>query len=537
MAKKQGINYNPNTALIRGAAVAYQDYDNMPGMYSGIDEVTKSGLGMVEGAVEDFEAEENKKQEIEKRWDMTSDQILLKAGALGDVLYGSTREDIVKLRKLYLEGVNEKDDKKRMQAMIGLQNHSNFIQDHKQVNLDYAKAKTDGTLSSYYTEDPEGRKEAHIIEQISGQKYNKTSRKDGDVVFHIPAYESEDGSVKYEAMEVTSEEYNDMMTPKNFKITAAYTSARLDSYKQENFEEDFFRQKVKNSLPKNKRDWKAAAYDDVSGKNLKEMLRTSETLDQEIINAVNANAWDGKNGGIKDGVLQKEEKEAFIDAVTNTENDFWNLENSNQILEDQLVNAGRNSHASYWRDKNKNKKDGLQLSYGYQTWAQMQDTYDKIKQASPGDVLSYRGTIFEPQADGTFRQRGGDNKEVFSKQYLRNLFELGHLPAFETIEVESDPPPNVVEEESKGDSSIPMPKDRGLTSVSFDDPEGESQIIGELETLYAPYGDFKFEKSMGNLLITSPTGETISVNMDRKFRSSGAETKIQKFISKHAKQK
>jgi hypothetical protein len=123
-------------------------------------------------------------------------------------------------------------------------------------------------------------------------------------------------------------------------------------------------------------------------------------------------------------------------------------------------------------------------------------------------VLSYRGTIFEPQADGTFRQRGGDDKEVFSKQYLRNLFQLGHLPAFETTVVESDTPPVVEEEESKGDSGIPMPKDRGLTSVSFDDAEGQSQIIGELETLYAPYGDFKFEQSMGNLLITSPTGET-----------------------------
>ena len=82
-----------------------------------------------------------------------------------------------------------------------------------------------------------------------------------------------------------------------------------------------------------------------------------------------------------------------------------------------------------------------------------------------------------------------------------------------------------------------MPKDRGLTSVSFDDAEGQSQIIGELEDLYKPYGDFKFEQSMGNLLITSPTGETISVNMDRKFGSSGAETKIQKFISQYAKQK
>ena len=169
MAKKQGISYSPNTALIQGAGVAYRNYDNVPGMYGGLDKVITAGTEMMEGAVKEFEAEEKKKQEIEKRWNDTSDQVLLNAGALGDVLYQSTYDDVSRLKQMYLDGVNEKDDRKRMQAMMGLQNHSNFIQDHKQMNLDYAKAKTDGTLSAYYTENATGREEAHVIEQISGQ--------------------------------------------------------------------------------------------------------------------------------------------------------------------------------------------------------------------------------------------------------------------------------------------------------------------------------------------------------------------------------
>ena len=69
MAKKQDISYSPNTSLIGGAAVAYRDYDNMPGMYAGLDKVIKAGSEMIGGAVKDFEEEKKKQEAIEKAWD------------------------------------------------------------------------------------------------------------------------------------------------------------------------------------------------------------------------------------------------------------------------------------------------------------------------------------------------------------------------------------------------------------------------------------------------------------------------------------
>ena len=66
MAKKQGISYSPNTALIQGAGVAYRNYDNMPGMYKGLDELTDTGIGMITQAGKDFEAEKKKKEEEAK---------------------------------------------------------------------------------------------------------------------------------------------------------------------------------------------------------------------------------------------------------------------------------------------------------------------------------------------------------------------------------------------------------------------------------------------------------------------------------------
>ena len=350
--------YTSDASLIRGAGKAYRNLDNVGGMYAGLDKIGQAGIEMIDTAVKKAEEEKAKKEAIEKSWNESADKVLLNAGALGDTIYNSTTEDVKKLKELYLEGVNEKDDTKRMSALRGLQSHSTWVQNHKQTNLDYAEAKKNGELSSYYKESEKGRKEAHIIDHIMGQKYKKTSRAENDdVVFHIPAYESEDGSVKYEAMEVTSKQYNDMVLPKNYTIGDSLEKNLIEAKKSEILDENTVRQKIKKSLPNDERDFAAAMYDDVSGKNLIEMLGTSETLDQEIINAVDPSAWDTDPKG-RPGFLDKSEKANFIDAVTNPGNDFFNLENSKQIMEDQLFNGIKNKHTNHWEKINSKLNKG-----------------------------------------------------------------------------------------------------------------------------------------------------------------------------------
>jgi len=254
--------YTSDTNLIRGAATAYKNYDNAAGMYAGLDKVTQAGMGMVDKAVKDFEAEKKKQEEeakaakakqdaIEKSWNDSADQVLLNAGTLGDTLYSSTSDEMRQLKKLYLEGVNEKDDKKRLEAMRGLQSHSTWIQDHKQMNLDYAAAKKDGKLSNWYKSEA-GSEEAHTVDQIMGQKFTKTSRgEDGDIMFHI---KDSNGKEKL----VPSKEYNNMIMPKNFTITANTEKLQANVNKSEILDEDIIRQSINNSLPNSERDFLAA---------------------------------------------------------------------------------------------------------------------------------------------------------------------------------------------------------------------------------------------------------------------------------------
>ena len=531
--------YTSDTNLIRGAAAVGQSM--LPTDLSGLDKVTQAGVGMMDEAVKGYEAEQKKLEEeakaakakqdaIEKSWNDSADQVLLNAGTLGDTLYSSTSDEMRQLKKLYLEGVNEKDDKKRLEAMRGLQSHSTWIQDHKQMNQDYAKALKDGELSNWYKSEA-GSEEAHTVDQIMGQKFTKTSRgEDGDIIFHI---KDSNGKEKL----VPSKEYNNMIMPKNFTITANTEKLQANVNKSEILDEDIVRQSINNSLPNSERDFVAAMHDDVSGKNLKTMLDTSKTLDQEILGSIDPKAWDADT----DGVLDPEEKANFIDAVTNPENDFFDLETSKQIMADQIFNGVTNRHAKHWQkknDKNKDKTRGLTLSYGFKTWGQMQNQYDQIS-AGQDIIKGLDGTIWNKQENGTYKLSGGE--DIRTPNQLKDHFELGHLDSFTEPQGGYTTRDNVekqkaAEEEAK--NKIPLPSD-DITSEEFL-TNNQQGITDQLKSIYQDYGDFKFEYSDRDVLrIVAPDGTIEAVEMNRRGSSNNKESqnKIRDFIYEKSKEK
>jgi len=481
--------YTSDASLIKGAGKAYRNLDNVGGMYAGLDKVIEVGTEMYETAVKKAEEEKAKKEAIEKSWNESADKVLLNAGALGDTIYNSTTEDVKKLKELYLEGVNEKDDTKRMSALRGLQSHSTWVQDHKQTNLDYAEAKKNGELSSYYKDNEKGREEAHVIDQIMGQKYKKTSRadEDDDVMFHVTDLA---GNEKL----VSSKQYNDMVLPKNYTISDSLEKNLIEAKKSEILDENTVRQKIKKSLPNDERDFVAGMYDDVSGKNLIEMLKTSETLDQEIINAVDPSAWDTDPEGTP-GVLDPSEKANFIDAVTNPGNDFFNLENSKQIMEDQLFNGIKNKHTNHWEkinsklDKGK-ETTGLNLSYGHRTWGQMKDEYDLIGTGKEGDRISVSQgdvkTVLVRNKEGGWANTG-DATQVFTPNQVKQMKEFNHLDDFEEAEI-TDP----TMEAPIGESGFKYKDYKQIDGEWFFTKDGKSEKVmssatkDQLNQIYVP---------------------------------------------------
>ena len=546
--------YTSDTNLIKGAATAYKNWDNVAGMYTGLDKVTKAGTDMVDEAVKGYEAEQErvkkeqeeakKEQEaakakqdaIEKEWDDAADKVILSSGSLGDKLYNFTTDEVGEdLKKLYLEGVNEKDPKKRREAMRQLQAHSTWVQNHKQMNLDYAhmvKGKNaDGSdnpgMSKYFTTNPKGMEEAHTMKQIMDQKYTHTSRDEetGDIIFHIPA----DDEKGYPAKTITSKEYNDMVIPRNYSITANTEKLQKSVNQSENLDDDVAKQSISNVIDKmSERDFVASMYDDVSGKNLIKMLDDrGKNLDQEILSAIDSEVWDLDNDP---KTLNKKERKNFIDAVTNPENDFFDLETSKKIMSDQIFNGVKNRHTKHWErenDKNKDKTKGLNLSYGFRTWGQMKNQHDQIN-AGQDMIKGLDGTIWNKQGNGAYKLNGGE--DVRTPNQLKDHFELNHLDSFTEPEGGYGGIDPLIPELDK-DNTIPYPK-RSITSSNFDmSSDSADQVLYDLEKTYKDYPGFKFKNSSSSLLITAPDGTKKYISMDRKLAGNKeSRGQIQQFI-------
>ena len=143
MAKKQGISYSPNTALIRGAGIAYRNYDNMPGMYEGLDKITKAGTEIIKGAVEGFEAEQKKKEkeakeaearkaQQDKDWYDISGSVYENAGSfMKDVEYKDTVSRLTALKPRLIEAQKSGNPEEIAAVMTEFNNIRGSVDDHK----------------------------------------------------------------------------------------------------------------------------------------------------------------------------------------------------------------------------------------------------------------------------------------------------------------------------------------------------------------------------------------------------------------------
>ena len=482
MAKKKSINYNPNTALIQGAAAAYRNYDNVAGMYQGLEKVTQAGANLVPSVIDKKNKEVEKRNKINKLFDDAADKVLLESGALGQSLYDSTYDELVKAKKTYLEGVDQKDDKKRIEGLKYIQNHSAWVQSHKAFNLEFAKDYKEGLMTSDYTDE-----EKSIMTKIQTGDYTKTSRNEqGDVVFHlevegdveltkadyefavnemsgegvpdnqIPTFEEwkkQTRKVGVKEKLVSSKEYEKLASIfKNVKVSKAHMAGKTFTLTKEIFDAEGYLTKLVEDLPANEEEWRGMVGDDVAGrkggkqslKSLLEQDMADGTLEAEIITALGIDVT--KFDTDTDPGLSDIEKANFIDAVVNTTNDNFDLETSNQILKERLLRVAEEDHAAHWKKindekqrkedliENRNKQTGRNLPYGFRTWGQMKEDYDLIQNTAVGDNYNApTGHIFTRQEDGNYL---GPDGKTYTPNQVKRFLKLDHLGDFEETPVE-----------------------------------------------------------------------------------------------------
>ena len=378
--------YTSDAKLIEGAAAAYKDWSNVPGMYKGLDKLTEAGMGMLKEAqvkkkLEEAKLElEKKAKELkdklaEKKWDNQADLILQNAGTLGDTLYNDTYDKVQEWKQTYLEGYEEKDDRKMQEALRNMNLHSAWIKGHKELNLQNADLQKQGKLSK-------GMKpwKKDIIGQIGGQEFTKVSRdENGGMVFHVTKHEDYVGDLEVDEnglLMVPDAVYKEMAMLKNYDVGLTYNQLGTDIKKSKNFDDALVQNTFYEKLPDTENEFIAAMSDDVfMNQNLKTMLNESKTLTDEMLIGM----------GFDDGdrVISATEKANFIDAITDHEHNKFDLETSRTIMAEQLTNALRNDHTTYWNEKNKKDGGGVDntyynLGYGQFRKAEKQNEHDAI---------------------------------------------------------------------------------------------------------------------------------------------------------------
>lgn len=148
--------YKANENLIKGAGAAYTNYDNVPGMYEGIDKITKKGTEIMEGVVS--EAQERKKigEAVLNEYDKVSTKVISNNGGYEKKIdYDFRYDQVNQNRNDLIDALNSKDKK----GIADAQTNLNKIINVSKEEVEYRRDLVDGDIGMF--------KEAMSIENVS----------------------------------------------------------------------------------------------------------------------------------------------------------------------------------------------------------------------------------------------------------------------------------------------------------------------------------------------------------------------------------
>ena len=349
MAKKQGAN----TSLIQGAGVAYRNYSNAPGMYSGLDKIIKVGTDISTKAMKDFEAEQLRvKQEEEdakklkaqqdKDWYDLSGDVYANAGSfMKDVEYKDTSQRLTALKQDFIDAQNSGDPEEMAAVQIKFNNIKSDIDDHKAfretiTNPDYGLSAAMDHSGVFEGDNGEDKAfmtkliaEEYEIQDINGKKHYVI-----------------DGVAK------TMKEIKEMAVVKDLVPFNKYHETRQKYSRAKKFnKEDAYFEVRNNIIPKDINGLRAFLADDGfgNGKNFTALLNDSKNK-EAIKKEISTQLFDTDNSGDISDTEYDEFVLAFIDPKHKTwlqedgtyDNAAWQ-NHATQIATEQLVNGMANS--------------------------------------------------------------------------------------------------------------------------------------------------------------------------------------------------
>ena len=324
------VNYNPNVALINGAAAIGRS--TMPADLSGLDKVIEGGKTMLENA-------RKERQKIDDMLNLAADKVLAKAGSLGEEMFSYATDQVEKYKQQYLQGVGMRGpegDKMKRAAMNKMMELANFSQEHKELNTISAENYKNGMFSTALTND-----QKTILTSIFDENYTLSENSDGDMVYNI--------KVGDETKQVTYDDYRELTSYlKDETLGNTYRTTRQSFLKEKDFQYDEFNHTIKQAIPNSELKFKLALHDNIQGQTFINMLMEDQSLTDDVLQSI-ANA-DPDDNITLDNYNKAETKAAIIDAITNPDNDAFDLQRSRTIMAEKLTIAAQKKHNTYYNE-------------------------------------------------------------------------------------------------------------------------------------------------------------------------------------------
>lgn len=406
MAEKKGLNYNPNTALIQGAADIGASM--LPADMSGLEKVTQAGMLLLADATK-------KRQEVNKKLNDAAEASLSKAGGLSETDYNHAVDLTQKYKKEYLRGLKiggAEGEKIKRQAMNNMVQLGNNSAEHKELNVIVAENIKNNKISKGVNDEDR----TILTNMVNGDYEITVDEKTGKKIYNISGLPSEDDKklkdiyklqketgktdldydkwlketypdYKGGTRQLTHQEYIDLsnrLVDNTFENT--YYDLKEDSKEDKNYFTDEnnvkdIRGKILQAVPKDGQKFVDFLADDIQGQSFIELLSKDTSLENEFMIQIadlelsppDFKAMIKKYDTDGSGKVSREE---IIDAITNKDNAAFDLNNSLNIFADKMTNAAKNEHENYWAAKDKQRQDDID--------SRKQDPQEKSITVAPG---------------------------------------------------------------------------------------------------------------------------------------------------------
>tara|TARA_R110002111_G_scaffold178462_5_gene244396 strand:+ start:2130 stop:3305 length:1176 start_codon:yes stop_codon:yes gene_type:complete len=319
--------------LIKGAGVAYKNYDNTAGMYAGLDKVVKRGTEMMSKAKEGKEAEkiklqkETEKQELKKEaqnqsWQSALDTAIATNGSFNTQADYNFSFDKLEntVKKDYLAALESGDKKALKAAEAALSTEKKYIDDMVSFRRDLTAEGNElsEAMSNTFGERGNDGRQKSTLTSFLNEDY-KVSEKDGERYYAIT---DDNGKSK----EYTLNDIKAMHIPKVTKNVNAYNNV-FDTYAAETTKvERTVRGKVESTVPTNAKGLRAFVADShFEGQNFRQLLDNDKNLASEVMKAFddptdNPNVMFDTDGS---GDIDQVEFARMKDAIIDPYNDVW----------------------------------------------------------------------------------------------------------------------------------------------------------------------------------------------------------------------